>query len=70
MRIKSEPLPEKRPKRRLAAGGPAAPADDTLPLSSGLYSHCGTSAGTHTAARRGGRRLEPQRGHGTDKENR
>lgn len=54
----SEPAPEKRPPQTPAAAGPAAPVDDTLPLSLRIYSHCGTSAGTHTAARRGGRGLD------------
>lgn len=51
-------VPEKRPKQSLAAAGPAAGADDTPPPSLMIYSHCGTSAGTHTTARRDGRDLE------------
>lgn len=54
----SEQVPEKRPEQTLAAAGPAVPADDRPPLSLKIYSHCGTSAGTHTAATRDGRGLE------------
>lgn len=50
--------PEKRPMQILAAAGPAAGADDTPPPSLMIYSHCGTSAGTHTVARKDGRDLE------------
>lgn len=57
--IVCELVPEKRPKRNLAAAGPAAGADDTHPLSLMIYSRCGTSAGTHTIARKDGRDLEP-----------
>lgn len=53
-----ELVPVKRPKKTLAAAGPAAGADDTHPPALRIYSHCGTSAGTHTEARRGGRDLE------------
>lgn len=68
----SEHVPEKRPKQTLAAAGPAAPADDTPPLSLKIYSRCGTSAGTHTAATRDGRGLELKLQHRrrTDKGNR
>lgn len=47
-------VPEKKPKRTVAAAAPAAPADDTPLLSLRIYSRCGTSAGTHTAATRDG----------------
>lgn len=53
-----ELVPEKRPKQTLAAAGLAAGADDTHPPSIKIYSHCGTSAGTHTESRRDGRDLE------------
>lgn len=51
-------VPEKKPKRTVAAAAPAAPADDTPLLSLKIYSRCGTSAGTHTAATRDGRGCE------------
>lgn len=51
-------LPEKRPKQKSAAEEPGARADDILLLALRIYSHCGTCAGTHTAARRGGRVLD------------
>lgn len=50
----SELIPEKKPKQRLAAGEPAAQAYDTRPLALRICFRCGTCAGTHTAARRGG----------------
>lgn len=65
-----ELVPERRPKQILAAAGPAAGADDTPPPSLMIYSHCGTSAGTHTVARKDGRDLELklQREQATDVE--
>lgn len=42
----------------MAAAGPAAGADDTHPPSLKIYFHCGTSAGTHTEARRDARDLQ------------
>lgn len=51
-------VPEKKPKRSVAAAAPAAPADDTPLPSLKIYSRCGTSAGTHTAATRDGRGRE------------
>lgn len=60
----SELVPEKRPEQTLAAAGPAVPADGRPPLSLKFYFHCGTSAGTHTAATRDGRGLELKLQHG------